>query len=47
MQIAEFWIREYDIDGWRLDVPDEITTPGFLARSPQPACAPLSPTPTW
>ena len=29
MQIAEFWIREYDIDGWRLDVPEEITTPGF------------------
>ncbi len=27
--IAEFWIREYDIDGWRLDVPAEITTPGF------------------
>ena len=27
--IAEFWIREYDIDGWRLDVPREITTPGF------------------
>ena len=29
MGIAEFWIREYDIDGWRLDVPQEITTPGF------------------
>ncbi len=29
MGIAEFWIREYDIDGWRLDVPAEITTPGF------------------
>ena len=29
MGIAEFWIREYDIDGWRLDVPEEITTPGF------------------
>ena len=27
--IGEFWIREYDIDGWRLDVPAEITTPGF------------------
>jgi len=29
MQIAEFWLREYEIDGWRLDVPEEITTPGF------------------
>jgi cyclomaltodextrinase len=29
MGIGEFWIREYDIDGWRLDVPDDITTPGF------------------
>jgi cyclomaltodextrinase len=29
MGIAEFWIREYDIDGWRLDVPANITTPGF------------------
>jgi cyclomaltodextrinase / maltogenic alpha-amylase / neopullulanase len=29
MQIAEFWLREYEIDGWRLDVPAEITTPGF------------------
>ena len=29
MGMAEFWIREYDIDGWRLDVPAEITTPGF------------------
>ncbi len=29
MGIAEFWIREFDIDGWRLDVPAEITTPGF------------------
>ena len=27
--IAEYWIREYDIDGWRLDVPAEIATPGF------------------
>jgi glycosidase len=27
--VAEFWIREYDIDGWRLDVPAEIATPGF------------------
>ncbi|MBW3599323.1 MAG: glycoside hydrolase family 13 protein [Planctomycetes bacterium] len=29
MDVAEFWVREYDIDGWRLDVPPEITTPGF------------------
>lgn len=29
MQVAEFWVREYQIDGWRLDVPEEITTPGF------------------
>lgn len=28
MQIAEYWI-EFGIDGWRLDVPDEIKTPGF------------------
>ncbi len=27
--VAEYWVREYDIDGWRLDVPAEITTPGF------------------
>jgi cyclomaltodextrinase / maltogenic alpha-amylase / neopullulanase len=29
MQIGERWVRDFDIDGWRLDVPDEITTPGF------------------
>lgn len=29
MQVGEYWIREYDIDGWRLDVPQEITTTGF------------------
>jgi cyclomaltodextrinase / maltogenic alpha-amylase / neopullulanase len=28
MQVAEYWTRK-GIDGWRLDVPDEITTPGF------------------
>ena len=28
MQVAEHWTRK-GIDGWRLDVPDEITTPGF------------------
>ncbi len=29
MRIGERWVRDFDIDGWRLDVPDEITTPGF------------------
>jgi cyclomaltodextrinase len=29
MRIGEFWVREFDVDGWRLDVPSEITTPGF------------------
>ncbi|MHB0954857.1 MAG: glycoside hydrolase family 13 protein [Pirellulaceae bacterium] len=29
MQVGEFWIREFDIDGWRLDVPTEIKTAGF------------------
>ncbi len=29
MQVGEYWIREYDIDGWRLDVPAEIKTEGF------------------
>lgn len=28
MQIAEYWIRQ-GIDGWRLDVPFEVKTPGF------------------
>ncbi len=28
MQIAEYWLRE-GIDGWRLDVPFEVTAPGF------------------
>lgn len=28
MRIAEHWIRK-GIDGWRLDVAAEITTPGF------------------
>ncbi len=27
--VGEHWIGEYGIDGWRLDVPDQITTPGF------------------
>ena len=29
MGVGEYWVREFDIDGWRLDVPTEITTPGF------------------
>ncbi len=29
MGVGEYWIGEYGIDGWRLDVPDQITTPGF------------------
>jgi glycosidase len=28
MEIAEYWIK-VGIDGWRLDVPFEVTTPGF------------------
>src|SRR5829696_10353533 len=28
MRVAEHWIR-LGVDGWRLDVPQEITTPGF------------------
>ncbi len=31
MQVAEHWIRQ-GIDGWRLDVPFEIKTPGFWAE---------------
>ena len=31
MQVAEYWLRE-GIDGWRLDVPFEIRTPGFWAE---------------
>ncbi len=28
MKVGEHWMRK-GIDGWRLDVPEEITTPGF------------------
>lgn len=28
MQVGEYWLRQ-GIDGWRLDVPFEVTTPGF------------------
>ncbi|MGH1392966.1 MAG: glycoside hydrolase family 13 protein [Trichormus sp.] len=28
MEIAEYWVK-FGIDGWRLDVPFEIKTPGF------------------
>jgi cyclomaltodextrinase / maltogenic alpha-amylase / neopullulanase len=31
MQIAEYWLRK-GIDGWRLDVPEHVTTPGFWAE---------------
>ncbi|MFO7166710.1 MAG: glycoside hydrolase family 13 protein [Chloroflexota bacterium] len=31
MRVAEYWIH-FGIDGWRLDVPFEITTPGFWAE---------------
>ncbi|HNP74373.1 MAG TPA: glycoside hydrolase family 13 protein, partial [Kouleothrix sp.] len=31
MQVAEHWLRQ-GIDGWRLDVPFEIHTPGFWAE---------------
>ena len=39
MRIGEHWIREYDIDGWRLDVPTEITTPGFWEEFRRRVCA--------
>jgi glycosidase len=29
MRVGEYWVREFDIDGWRLDVPTEIKTAGF------------------
>ncbi|MBP0021130.1 MAG: glycoside hydrolase family 13 protein [Cyanobacteria bacterium SBLK] len=28
MQIGEYWVKQ-GIDGWRLDVPSEVETPGF------------------
>ncbi|MDF0555488.1 glycoside hydrolase family 13 protein [Kamptonema sp. UHCC 0994] len=31
MEIAEYWIK-FGIDGWRLDVPFEIKTPGFWQK---------------
>lgn len=31
MKIAEYWL-EFGIDGWRLDVPYEIKTPGFWQK---------------
>lgn len=32
MEVAEYWLK-LGIDGWRLDVPNEITTPGFGTSS--------------
>lgn len=29
MEVGEYWIKEFEIDGWRLDVATEITTEGF------------------
>lgn len=31
IKVGEYWISEFNIDGWRLDVADEINT-GFLRR---------------
>lgn len=28
MQVGEYWIKK-GVDGWRLDVPNEVTAPGF------------------
>ncbi|MEN9565094.1 MAG: hypothetical protein RLZZ69_290, partial [Cyanobacteriota bacterium] len=29
MQVAEYWLVHHGVDGWRLDVPNEVDTPGF------------------
>ncbi len=29
MSVAEYWIKVFDVDGWRLDVPGDITSAGF------------------
>lgn len=29
MGVGEYWVREFDIDGWRFDVPEEIRSQGF------------------
>ena len=35
MRVGEYWV-ERGIDGWRLDVPEEITTEGLLGGVPLP-----------
>ena len=25
LSVVEYWMKEYDIDGWRLDVADEVS----------------------
>ena len=36
MEVTEYWLR-FGMDGWRLDVPHEIKTPGFWAEFRQRA----------
>ncbi len=41
VQICEYWIREFDIDGWRLDVANEISH--ALCKQIQKRCRALKP----